>query len=134
MRPTPGYIPTTGRALAWNALSTHGVMARTVADAALMLDAIGGYDPGDPLSHPLPPTEPDRRRTRRSASPSPKISGWRRCAIAVRRDFRKAVEQVATLFPRTEAARRTASGRSRPSPRSAPALLHRQFGDLVDAA
>jgi len=54
LRPTPGVIPSASRPLAWNNLVTHGVIARTVDDAALMLSAMTGHDPRDPLSRPGP--------------------------------------------------------------------------------
>ena len=50
IRPTPGVIPDPARALAWSNLATDGPMARTVADAALLLSAMAGTDAADPLS------------------------------------------------------------------------------------
>jgi amidase len=47
MRPSPGRVP---RAASWSPLSVSGPMARTVADVALFLSAIAGYDPASPLS------------------------------------------------------------------------------------
>lgn len=49
-RPTPGLIPTETRGHGWSPLSVDGPMARTVADAALLLSAMTGHDPRDPLS------------------------------------------------------------------------------------
>ncbi|WP_343718261.1 amidase [Inquilinus sp.] len=49
-RPTPGLIPTETRGHGWSPLSVDGPMARTVTDAALMLSAMTGHDPRDPLS------------------------------------------------------------------------------------
>jgi amidase len=49
-RPTPGLIPTETRGHGWSPLSVDGPMARTVADAALMLSVMVGDDPRDPLS------------------------------------------------------------------------------------
>ena len=49
-RPTPGLIPTETRGHAWSPLSVDGPMARTVADAALLLSAMVGDDTRDPLS------------------------------------------------------------------------------------
>ncbi|HEY9346594.1 MAG TPA: amidase family protein, partial [Inquilinus sp.] len=49
-RPTPGLIPTETRGHGWSPLSVDGPMARTVTDAALMLSAMVGHDPRDPLS------------------------------------------------------------------------------------
>ncbi len=47
-KPTHGLIPRTGARLLAAPLDTIGVFARTVADAALVADAMAGYDPGDP--------------------------------------------------------------------------------------
>lgn len=49
-RPTPGLIPTETRGHGWSPLSVDGPMARTVTDAALLLSAMTGHDPRDPLS------------------------------------------------------------------------------------
>ncbi|MFZ4808383.1 MAG: amidase [Hyphomicrobiaceae bacterium] len=50
LRPTPGAIPSPKRGLAFDTLATHGVLARTVADLALFMDAVAGPDPRDPTS------------------------------------------------------------------------------------
>lgn len=51
MKPTFGLVPRTGVIPTWPYLDTHGPLARTVADAALLLAAIAGADPSDPLAH-----------------------------------------------------------------------------------
>ena len=50
LRPSPGRVPTWPAATAWSTLSVDGPMARSVADAALMLSAIAGPDPRSPIS------------------------------------------------------------------------------------
>ncbi|WP_372394779.1 amidase [Azospirillum sp. HJ39] len=50
IRPTPGLIPAPGRALGWDTLATHGVLARDTADCALLLSAMAGSDLRDPTS------------------------------------------------------------------------------------
>ena len=50
MKPTFGLVPRTGVIPTWPYLDTHGPLARSVADAALLLAAISGADPSDPLS------------------------------------------------------------------------------------
>jgi Asp-tRNA(Asn)/Glu-tRNA(Gln) amidotransferase A subunit family amidase len=50
MKPTFGLVPRTGVIPTWPYLDTHGPLARTVADAALLLAAIAGVDPSDPLA------------------------------------------------------------------------------------
>ena len=49
MKPTFGLVPRTGVIPTWPILDTHGPLARTVADAALLLDAIAGPDASDGL-------------------------------------------------------------------------------------
>jgi amidase len=52
LRPAPGRIPALAPADAWSPLPVHGPIARTVADAALLLEALAGPDPRAPLSLP----------------------------------------------------------------------------------
>jgi amidase len=54
LRPSPGRVAFGPRALPFDPLSVYGPMARNVADCALMLDAMSGFDPRDPLSIPAP--------------------------------------------------------------------------------
>lgn len=53
IRCTPGVVPSERRTLALTTFSVQGPMARDVADTALMLSAMAGYDERDPLSIPL---------------------------------------------------------------------------------
>jgi Asp-tRNA(Asn)/Glu-tRNA(Gln) amidotransferase A subunit family amidase len=50
MKPTFGLVPRTGVIPTWPYLDTHGPLARTVADAAVLLGAIAGADSSDPLA------------------------------------------------------------------------------------
>jgi Asp-tRNA(Asn)/Glu-tRNA(Gln) amidotransferase A subunit family amidase len=50
IKPTFGLVPRTGVIPTWPYLDTHGPLARTVADAALLLDAIAGPDASDGLA------------------------------------------------------------------------------------
>jgi Asp-tRNA(Asn)/Glu-tRNA(Gln) amidotransferase A subunit family amidase len=50
MKPTFGLVPRTGVIPTWPYLDTHGPLARTVADAALLLAAIAGPDATDALA------------------------------------------------------------------------------------
>jgi Asp-tRNA(Asn)/Glu-tRNA(Gln) amidotransferase A subunit family amidase len=50
MKPTFGLVPRTGVIPTWPYLDTHGPLARTVADAALLLAAMAGADRSDPLA------------------------------------------------------------------------------------
>jgi amidase len=50
LRPSPGRVPTWPAATGWSTLSVDGPMARSVADAALMLSALAGPDPRSPIA------------------------------------------------------------------------------------
>jgi amidase len=50
LRPTPGLVARWPVSAPWSPLSVDGPMARTAADVALMLAAMAGPDPRDPLS------------------------------------------------------------------------------------
>ena len=50
MKPTFGLVPRTGVIPTWPYLDTHGPLARSVADAALLLDAIAGPESSDGLA------------------------------------------------------------------------------------
>jgi len=54
LRPSPGRVPTWPALDPWSPLSVEGPMARTVADAALLLSAVAGPDERCPLSLPEP--------------------------------------------------------------------------------
>jgi aspartyl-tRNA(Asn)/glutamyl-tRNA(Gln) amidotransferase subunit A len=54
MKPTFGLVPRTGVIPTWPYLDTHGPLARHVADAALLLDAIAGPDASDGLALATP--------------------------------------------------------------------------------
>src|ERR671925_829944 len=50
LRPSLGRVPVWPREMAWSALSVQGPMARTVADAALLLSAMAGPDARAPIA------------------------------------------------------------------------------------
>jgi amidase len=54
LRPSPGRIPDAGPGDPWNPFSVLGTIARNPRDAALLLSALAGPDPRDPLSIPEP--------------------------------------------------------------------------------
>lgn len=54
MRPTPGRVAQSRTLRVDGTLGVQGPMARTVEDLALLLDAMAGDDPRDPLSKPRP--------------------------------------------------------------------------------
>src|SRR5262249_56638982 len=70
-RTTPGLIPRYPSVLAWDTYSVEGPMARTVADAALMLSAMAGIDERSPISY-----EGDTRDFARTVR-APSLKGWR---------------------------------------------------------
>lgn len=49
LRPAPGRVPSTTTPAPYASLSVDGPMGRTVADTALLLDAIAGDDPRSPI-------------------------------------------------------------------------------------
>jgi amidase len=50
LRPSPGRVASTVFSKIDGTLGVEGPMARNVTDLALLLDAMSGYEPGDPLS------------------------------------------------------------------------------------
>ena len=70
LRPSPGRVPVWPNETPWFPIPVQGPMARSAADAALMLSAIAGPDPRAPLSLPEPgdvfrsPLDRDFRGTR----------------------------------------------------------------------
>lgn len=53
IRPSSGLVPSANRTLGYSPLWTDGPMGRLVADAALSLEAMSGYDVLDPCSSPF---------------------------------------------------------------------------------
>lgn len=91
LRPSPGRVARGPRPLPLDDLFVEGPMARTVEDVALMLDAMVGEDPIDPVSRPAPSApflEAARRRELpRRAAFSMDLGQW-----PVHPDVRAAVE------------------------------------------
>jgi aspartyl-tRNA(Asn)/glutamyl-tRNA(Gln) amidotransferase subunit A len=54
IKPTFGVVPKNHRSDGWFSLSHQGPLARTVADGALAMDLLSGFDPRDLFSAPLP--------------------------------------------------------------------------------
>jgi len=54
LRPSVGRVARSPSSLPWDNLAVQGPMGRTVADVALMLDAMVGFHPSDPISLPAP--------------------------------------------------------------------------------
>ena len=70
-RTSPGLVPHHPRALAWDAISVTGPMARTVTDTALMLSVLAGPDDRAPLSYAV-----DTRELTKAVK-APSVKGWR---------------------------------------------------------
>lgn len=56
-RPSPGVVPFDRRSQAFSTYQTQGPMARTVADAALLLAAMAERNSVDPMAYPLDPSQ-----------------------------------------------------------------------------
>lgn len=99
LRPTAGLIPRVPKKLPWDALPSHGILARSVADARLMLSVLAGADPRDPVSSVHSPPAPSGP-LRFAATPDLGI-----CAIdhAVVAAFEAAVQRIEALAPVTRA-------------------------------
>jgi amidase len=103
LRPTPGRIPSVPKALAWDTMATHGVLARSVEDAALMLGVMAGRDDRDPVSALGGWAAPD------GAAPAgpPRLAfstdlGVARISREVGAPFGEAVRAIAARFPQVD--------------------------------
>lgn len=105
LRPTPGRVPSAEHGRAFSPLSVEGPMARSVADLALLLSAMAGEDPRDPLSRP--------GAGEGLARPRPADLGSLRVAVSedlgtapiddsIRRVFRDRVQRIQGFFKRCE--------------------------------
>ena len=56
-RPSAGLVPRVPKGPPWDTLLAHGVLARSVEDAALMLQVMAGGDPRDPATLYAPPLD-----------------------------------------------------------------------------
>ncbi|WP_207750429.1 amidase [Actinomadura physcomitrii] len=74
-RPSPGRVPSWPVAAGWSTMSVQGPMARSVADAALLLSVLAGPDPRSPIALETPgsafdvPLERDMAGVRLAWSP-----------------------------------------------------------------
>ncbi|MHB2263688.1 amidase [Aliihoeflea sp. PC F10.4] len=110
-RTTPGVVPDVKRSLGLIPMSLSGPMARTVADAGLMLSVISRPEPGDPFSTIVDGGTPWAARD--FSNPEPiDLSGLRvaftedfgfaLCEGIVRRAFRERVNALAPFFGTSE--------------------------------
>lgn len=95
LRPTPGRVPRLSVTDPFGSLSVEGPMARTAADAALLLDAMAGTDPRDPIAVPPPPegflAQCEAAPPPRRIAYSPDLGGIVPIDPAVRRVFEEAL-------------------------------------------
>ena len=108
LRPSPGRVAHGPGAAPFADLAVHGPMARNVADAALMLDAMAGRHPGDPLSLEAP-RAPFARAAAEPAMPkrvafSPDLGGIAPVEPAVRAAVAAAAERFADMGAAVEEA------------------------------
>ncbi|MGD9742416.1 MAG: amidase [Dongiaceae bacterium] len=103
-RPSPGTCPTNRAADGWSPLAVEGAMARNVGDAALLLAAIAGRTPMDPISRDLSPdyflSLPSVRLDRLTAAFSEDL-GSIPVDDDVRKHFRSVADRMAPLFKTT---------------------------------
>jgi amidase len=98
-RPTVGLLPSPTRRLAWDSLSTAGLLARSVADARRVFEALAGADPRDPVSRQAVPQ--DRRALTRIAMSDD--LGVAPISAALRAGFRAACAGLQTVYRLTDA-------------------------------
>ena len=70
-RTTPGLIPRHPSVLAWDSYSVEGPMARSIADVALMLSVMAGFDDRAPISYAVDTGQ------FLAAVRAPSVKGWR---------------------------------------------------------
>jgi len=70
-RTSPGLVPYYPKLIGWDSIGVTGPMARTVADVALMLSVVAGYDDRAPISY-----EVDTAAFPRAVR-SPSVKGWK---------------------------------------------------------
>jgi Asp-tRNA(Asn)/Glu-tRNA(Gln) amidotransferase A subunit family amidase len=102
-RPTPGMVPSELRLLGWSPLGVSGPMGRTVADTALLFQAMAATDHRDPLSSPW--TKPRGLEPVDLSSLRVVISedlGFAPVDDGIRQIFRRAMDQIRDVFATAE--------------------------------
>lgn len=133
LRPTPGLIPSVPKRLAWDALATAGILARSADDAALMLSVLAGRDDRDPISIARDPWQDEE-----IADPCPRgvaVSvdlGIADIAADVAAAFEAAVEKVGTVTQVARAAPECSRGQQAFETLRAAMVLHNHAGHLRD--
>jgi amidase len=104
LRPTIGRIPTVPKSPLWQNLIAHGIFARTVEDAALILTALAGRDDRDPISYGEASWQAPDFLAAAERDFGIAVSadlGFALVDATVRRLFDRAVEQIGRIFPET---------------------------------
>jgi amidase len=104
-RTTPGLIPRYPSVLAWDTYSVEGPMARTVADAALMLSVLAGHDERSPLAYEVDTSEFVK------AVKAPSVKGWRIAWTADLGGLMTIDDEVRAIFERAVGVFRAAGAR-----------------------
>ncbi|MBP0482576.1 amidase [Sagittula salina] len=118
LRPSPGLVASGPGVDAFDRMGVEGPMARTVADVALFLDAMAGFEASCPLSHPggafLAALDTDPGPIRIAFSPdldrlpvTAEIAGVHATALARVAAPDLTVEEIAPTFPGRDHAFRT---------------------------
>ena len=105
MRPTPGAVPDETSLVGYSPLGVQGPMARSVADLALLYQAMAANDPRDPLSCHLEKSElwplPDVELSGVRAAISEDL-GFAPVDNEIRATFQNAVSKIEPFFASTE--------------------------------
>ncbi|MGW5737742.1 MULTISPECIES: amidase [Streptomyces] len=98
LRPSPGRVPSWPDTAPWSTMAVQGPMARTVADAALLLSVVAGPDPRSPIALETPGSafggSLDRDLTGLRIAWSPDLGG----AVPVDREVREVLAPAVTAF------------------------------------
>ncbi len=101
IRGTPGLVPSDRRVIGLTTYNVQGPMARTVADAALMLSAMAGSDACDPLARPLDAASYARIEETELSSLRVAFSedlGFANVDNGIRETFKKCIARIAPLL------------------------------------
>ena len=101
-RPSPGTVPHEVRLIGWSPLSVQGPMGRTVADTALLFEAMAGCDARDPLSCPLHNAGQESIDLGSLRVAFSEDLGFAPVDDGIRRVFRDAVARIGGVFARAD--------------------------------
>lgn len=129
-RPTPGSIPEPRRPLGFDTLATQGVLARTVADASLMIGAMAGPHHLDPTSQRSVWPGADTAGLRVAASAT--LGGAFRIDPEVRHAFEESVQKAEGVIGPIHSAHPDCAGASEAFQTLRAAASWFKFGGLVE--